>query len=78
MSELPGKLFAGVYGRLLKEDARSGVAEQSGGDFVGGGAVRGLRAQIGEPVADEDVAEPPMAAELQPGLQVLDGPLVLQ
>lgn len=45
---------------LLEEDACAGVTEKAGGDFARGGSVGGLGAQVGEAVADEDVADPPM------------------
>ena len=67
-----------LVGCLLEEDAGAGVGEKAGGDLLRGGAVGGLGPEVGQLVADEDVADPPMPAELEPGLEVLDRPLVLE
>ena len=71
--------FGGVgdlVGGLLEEDPSAGVTEEPGGDLVGRGAVGGLGAQVGEAVADEDVADPPVSAQLEPGLKMTDRPLI--
>src|SRR5258706_16383217 len=71
--------FGGVgdlVGGLLEEDPSAGVTKEPGGDLVGRGAVGGLGAQVREAVADEDVADPPMPAQLEPGLKMTNCPFV--
>ena len=62
-----------LVGGLAEDDAGLGVGEEPGGDLVGGGAVVGLGAQVGQSVADEDVGESSVAAELEAGLEVAGG-----
>ena len=62
-----------LVGGLPEHDAGLDVREETFGDFGRRGAGVGLGVEVREPVGDEDVPDPPQAAQLQPSLEGFGG-----